>query len=189
MIFEYDGFPKPSIEREYSCIGRPGKAILRVLKGPLMFGSSFHGKGDAMLLKDLFRDEMAVVTMSANDSVYDCAAKMKHENVGAVVVTADRKVIGIVTDRDIALSIALGTATPTSTVQQIMTKDVKTIWDDQSVFNATQYFQGHKVRRLPVVDHQDNLVGMISMDDLFALLSREMFDVARGLESSLEYSV
>ena len=47
-----------------------------------------------------------------------------------------------------------------------------TIRDDHGVFNATQYFQGYKVRRMPVVDRDDNLVGMISIDDLLAFLSR-----------------
>jgi CBS domain-containing protein len=79
--------------------------------------------------------------------------------------------VGIVTDRDIALKLGLGEAEPTSPAKRIMTSNVTTIWDDQGVFNATQYLMGHKVRRLPIVDREDNLVGMVTLDDVLRAVS------------------
>ncbi|MBI1904165.1 MAG: CBS domain-containing protein, partial [Planctomycetia bacterium] len=55
--------------------------------------------------------------------------------------------------------------------------------------NATQAMEGFKVRRLPVVDREDNLVGMVTADDLFALLAREIFNVSQALEPALQEKV
>jgi CBS domain-containing protein len=115
---------------------------------------------------------------------------MKEENVGAVVVTdEDERVVGILTDRDVALSVVLAEATSDAPVSDVMTKDVQTIWGDQGVFNATQYLSGHKVRRLPVVDRKNKLLGMVTMDDLVAFLSRELFNVSKALEPALHEMV
>ena len=142
-----------------------------------------------MLLQDLFRDQGEVVTVGPDDTIAQATAKMKKENVGAVVVTDDGKVVGILTDRDVALAVVPGEATAESHVRDVMTKDVETIWDDQGVFNACQAFWCHKVRRLPVVDRSDRLVGLVAVDDLFAFLSRELFDLSKALEPALHEKV
>ena len=136
-----------------------------------------------MKLSELFPHE--VVTVSPDDCVATAAKKMSDHNVGAVVVIQDERVVGIVTDRDVALEVALSEAAPGTPVREIMTENVLTIWDDEGVFNATQYLSGHPFRRLPIVDHHDRLVGMLTADDLFGLLARELFNVARSLEPAL----
>ena len=136
-----------------------------------------------MILNEI--GKRSVLTARPTDPLADVTRKMKKENVGAVVVTEDERVVGIVTDRDLALALGLGEATIATPVSEIMTREVKTIWEDQGVFNATQYFQGHQLRRLPVVDRHDKLVGMITLDDLFGLLTRELYNCAQSLEPAL----
>jgi CBS domain-containing protein len=136
-----------------------------------------------MKLSEMFRSD--VVTMEPEESVRAAAEKMQNKNVGAVVVVQGGKVAGIVTDRDIALKVALGKVALDSPVRDIMTNKVMTIWDDQGVFNATQYLRGKKIRRLPIIDRQDKLVGMVTLDDLFVLLARELLNVAQSLEPSI----
>lgn len=142
-----------------------------------------------MLLQDLFRSADPVVTIEPEGTLRSAVVKMRDAKVGAVVVTKGRKVVGILTDRDVALAAILDTATPETPVNTLMTTPVKTIWEDQGVFNATQYLQGHKFRRLPVVDKDDNLVGMITADDLFALLARELYNVSQALEPAIQHHV
>jgi CBS domain-containing protein len=142
-----------------------------------------------MLLQDLFRDQREVVTVEPDETIAQATMKMKEEDVGAIVATDGGKVVGIVTDRDVALAVVLGEASPDTPVREIMTKDVKTIWADQGVFNATQYLAGYKVRRLPVVDRNNRLVGLVTADDLFAFLSRELFNVSKSLEPALHETV
>lgn len=136
-----------------------------------------------MNLRDMFQKE--VVTVGPEATIGQTARKMKEEQVGAVVVVEEHKVAGIVTDRDVALALAVEGVEIDAPVSDIMTKNVVTIWDDQGVFNATQYFVGRDFRRLPIIDRQDNLVGMVTTDDLFALLTRELFNVSKALEPAL----
>lgn len=136
-----------------------------------------------MILQEITKRDVA--TAQSADTVANVARTMQSQNVGAVVIVSDHKVIGIITDRDIALSLGLGKSTPDTPIGEIMTREVQTIWEDQGVFNVTQYFHGHKVRRLPVIDRQDRLVGMVTVDDLVALLAREMINVAQSLEPAI----
>jgi CBS domain-containing protein len=80
------------------------------------------------------------------ESIPSVAGKMNQHDVGAVVVTQDRQVVGIVTDRDIALAVGREDFSVDDPVDKVMTKDVKTIWEDQGVFNATQYLRDQRVR-------------------------------------------
>jgi CBS domain-containing protein len=136
-----------------------------------------------MRLSDTFPKE--VVTVDPGASVFEVATKMRDENIGAIVVTQDDKVVGIVTDRDITLKVVLGDATTHFPISDVMTTEVLTIWDDEGIFNATQYLRGHRIRRLPIIERDDTLVGMVTADDLFGLFSRELFNIAHALEPAL----
>ena len=136
-----------------------------------------------MKLSELFRNE--VVTVGPEESVRVAVQKMRNRNVGAVVVVDSGKVVGIMTDRDVATKVIAGSQSADGPVSQVMTKQVLTIWDDQGIFNATQYLRGHKLRRLPIIDRKEHLVGMLTADDLFALLSRELLNVSESLEPAI----
>ncbi len=136
-----------------------------------------------MMLSELFRSE--VVTVEPQQSIRVAVEKMRDRNVGAVVVVDHDRVVGILTDRDVATKIVAGNASADSPVEAIMTKKVITIWDDQGIFNATQYLRGHKLRRLPIIDRKERLVGMLTADDLFAMLARELLNVAESLEPAI----
>lgn len=136
-----------------------------------------------MNLSELFHKD--VVTIEPEGTIAEAVRMMQKENVGAVVVVEHEKVVGILTDRDVALALAVDGVSADLPVSEIMTQEVVTIWDDQGIFNATQYFLGHEFRRLPIVDRQERLVGMVTTDDLFAMLARELFNVTRALEPVL----
>lgn len=136
-----------------------------------------------MRLSEMFHSQ--VVTVEPQERVRIVIHKMKSKNVGAVVVVDKRKVVGIVTDRDIVLKAIGANGALDAPVSDIMTKEVVTIWDDQGVFNASQYMRGRKLRRLPIIDRDENLVGMLTADDLFAMLAREFLNVAESLEPAL----
>ena len=108
---------------------------------------------------------------------------MEKENVGAVVVTEGKRPVGIVTDRDLALAVCVRGASPLDHVQNVMTCPVATISRDDGVFSATQQMMEHAVRRLPVVDKSGGLVGLVALDDLLLLLSRELQSMAEGIRA------
>ncbi|HVA48866.1 MAG TPA: CBS domain-containing protein [Pirellulales bacterium] len=136
-----------------------------------------------MNLGELFRSE--VVTVSRDDTISTAMSRMHEKNVGAVVVVRDRAVVGIITDRDVAMALALDSATPATPVSEVMTRDVITIWEDQGVFNATQYMQGHRIRRLPVINRDNELVGMVTLDDVVALLGQELRNLSTAISPAL----
>ena len=96
-----------------------------------------------------------------------------------------REIQSEVTAGVVRLAVARDDFSIDAPIDQFMTRDVKTIWEDQGVFNATQYLRDYRVRRLPVIDRHDNLVAMLTADDLFGLFARGTFNVAHVLEPSL----
>lgn len=143
-----------------------------------------------MILKELMRDRLDVFKLSENARIADAAELMYEKRVGSVVIVdSEDFVVGIVTDRDIALTIALGAATSDSFVNEVMTRDVEVINETKSLLEVTQYFRASNVKRLPVVDQNGRLKGIVTLDDVIALLSREMFDACCSLESKLGHMV
>ena len=99
------------------------------------------------------------------DNMYEVAVKMKEYNVGAIPICEDGKLLGMITDRDIAIR---GTAEkhPGSTkVTDIMSEELFTGTEDMSVDEAANLMAKKQIRRLPIVKG-DKLVGVVSLGDL-----------------------
>ncbi len=101
-------------------------------------------------------------------SVQAAASQMKAHNIGFLVIyDAPLGVVGVVTDRDIALrSAAAGRDPVTTEVREIMTTDAASCRDSDDVESAAHQMERRGVRRLVVVDDQDDLVGVVSLDDI-----------------------
>ena len=123
------------------------------------------------------------VTAGPKSSLAQVGSLMEKKNVGAVVITEGNRPVGIVTDRDLALAVCVRGTAPQDHVQNVMTCPVATISKDEGVFSATQQMMEHAVRRLPVVDDNGALVGLVALDDLFLLLSRELQGMAEGIKA------
>jgi len=125
------------------------------------------------------------VTVGPEESLSKAARLMEQENVGAIVVVKQHRPVGIITDRDLALAICLHGATPRDPVQKRMMSPVDTIREEQGIYEATQRMMELAVRRLPVVDEEGQLVGIVSLDDLLSLLSRELRNLAEGVRAEV----
>jgi len=114
-------------------------------------------------LKDIMSVNIAKV--DSNDSIEKAAQLMKQHNVGSIPVCKNNSVVGIVTDRDIAIrSVARGQSTH-QTVNEVMTQNLVTGSPDMDVHDAARIMGQKQIRRLPVVDN-DSLVGMVSLGDI-----------------------
>jgi CBS domain-containing protein len=104
------------------------------------------------------------------DGVFDAAQLMKSEDVGPIPIVSDkqtRKLVGIVTDRDLALKVvAEGLDPKQTTVEEIMTTGVMTCGPDDDVSNVLKLMEQHHIRRIPIVDDKDCLVGIIAQADV-----------------------
>lgn len=125
-----------------------------------------------------------VVIVGREESTLDAARLMRQHHVGDVLVVEERKgrkePVGIVTDRDLVVEIMAPGLDPAAiTVGDIMGPDLVTVRESTGVFEAIQYMRTKGVRRLPVVDAHNGLVGILALDDLLELLSEELLAIAR----------
>jgi CBS domain-containing protein len=106
------------------------------------------------------------------------AQEMEKHNVGSLVVTdRDDRILGMITDRDIALAIGRGDA-PDTPVDRISTHTVVTVGLDADVDDAVALMGSRGVWRLPVTDDGGRPVGMVSLNDVFGHLARETQNVS-----------
>jgi len=136
-----------------------------------------------MKLSDIF--SKYVVTAAPQETLEAVALQMQKHNVGMVVVVEDRRPVGIVTDRDLALALAVQGAPPHAPVEGVMTRKVLAIPDEMDVFAATRFIRECGVRRLPIVDRDDRLVGVVTLDDLVRFLGAELQNLAAGIEAEM----
>ena len=132
-----------------------------------------------MKLNDLFT--RAVITAGPDEALAGIARRMQEHNVGTVVVVEDGRPVGIITDRDLALALGARGLSPQAPAREVMTRHVLAVPEDTGVFTATRFIQDRKVRRLPIVDGEDRLVGLVSLDDLLRWLARELSNLAEGI--------
>ncbi len=125
-----------------------------------------------------------VVITGKSFSVVEAAQLMRSHHVGDLVVVEDRAgrkfPVGIVTDRDIVVEVvAAGVNSEALKVGDIMSPEVATIREDEGLFEALRYMRDKGVRRMPVVDREGVLVGILTLDDLLSLLAEELTELAK----------
>jgi CBS domain-containing protein len=128
-----------------------------------------------------------VVTARPQSSLRDVACLMEQHNVGAVVIVEGQRPVGIITDRDLALALGAQGMNAETPAVRLMSTPVTIVQNRDGVFDITQTIRENKVRRLPVVDEDGCLVGIVTVDDLFRVLGRETMNVLDGIaeETSL----
>ena len=116
-----------------------------------------------------------VDTVGSLETARTAAQRMLQRNVGSLVVLdRSRRPVGIVTDRDLTLRVlALGRDGSLVPVGEVMTPDPRTVRDGASIVACLDIMRTVGARRLPVVDAQDAIVGVVSIDDILGRLAEE----------------
>ena len=119
-----------------------------------------------------------------SESAQVAAQRMHDRNVGTLVVAnAERKPIGIITDRDLAVRVVAKGRNPVdTTVGEVMTTDLKTVEEQTSLEDALRVMRGGPFRRVPVTDGNGTLVGLLSVDDVLDLLRQEFNEIGQLLQ-------
>jgi len=118
-----------------------------------------------MNVENLMTREVAVV--SPTDSVRSAADVLKRLNIGSAPVCNGRSLVGMITDRDIAVRAVADGRDPVNTpVEQVMTRDVIYCFVDQDVQEVADAMASSQVRRMPILNRQHELVGIVSLGDL-----------------------
>jgi CBS domain-containing protein len=107
------------------------------------------------------------VCVSERDSIREVARIMAREDTGVVPVVDGKKVIGMITDRDIVVRlVAEGKDPANAHVNEAMTKNVRAVKETDSVNDALSIMSSAQVRRVPVVNDSNEIIGIVSMKDL-----------------------
>jgi CBS domain-containing protein len=132
-----------------------------------------------MLVQDAMSREVRTVTPET--TIREAARLMADADIGALPVAAGDRLAGMVTDRDIAIrAIAIGKG-PDCTVGEVMTHDVLYCHEDEDLAHISQNMADNQVRRLPVVDVDKRLVGIISLADIADARADEAGEALEGI--------
>ena len=119
-----------------------------------------------------------------HENVLTAAQRMCERNVGTLVVLNNaRKPLGVLTDRDVLAKVVAENKSPGATkVVDVMTADPRTVSEETPIEEALARMRAGGFRRLPVVDIDGGLVGLVSLDDILGLLAEEFTEVGQLLQ-------
>lgn len=138
-----------------------------------------------MQVRDVMTRDVRVA--SPDDTIKDAAARMLELDVGVLPVGEDDKLVGMITDRDIALrAIARGKG-PKAKVRDVMSAEVKYCFEDDDLADVAANMAEIQVRRLPVVNQSKRLVGIVALGDIATQAKPEATATAiRGVSEQSE---
>ena len=137
-----------------------------------------------MKLKEVMTPGVEVIAPEA--TLQQAAAKMRRLNIGPLPVCDGDQLVGMLTDRDITVRAVAEGCDPTSTtVREAMTPDIAYCFDDQAIEDAIRTMERYQIRRLPILDRDKRLVGMVSLGDL-AVSSGDQRQVGETLKQVSE---
>lgn len=117
-----------------------------------------------MIVRDCMSHRLERV--DADAPVQAAAERMRALDVGALPVEFKGRLVGVVTDRDVAVRVVARGRPPSTPVREVMTPDVITCFADEDVADAARLMAAQSVRRLVVLDRELSAVGILSIDDL-----------------------
>ncbi|HYS65818.1 MAG TPA: CBS domain-containing protein [Paraburkholderia sp.] len=107
-----------------------------------------------------------VVNVTPNDTIQHAAELMRRYDVGSLPVCENHRLIGMVTDRDLAVRALSAGRSADTPVREVASTDVQWCFDDDDVDAVQQRMAAAQLRRMPVVDHEKHLVGALSLGDI-----------------------
>lgn len=129
-------------------------------------------------LTDLMSRDVKVI--SPDMSIRDAATQMRVGDFGMLPVGENDRMIGTITDRDIAIRAVAEGKDNSTKVRDVMTEGIAWVYEDESVEDVAKMMSKRQVRRLPVVDRNKRLVGIVALGD-FAVESSEIKPAAEAL--------
>jgi CBS domain-containing protein len=109
-----------------------------------------------------------VTVANPRQTICDAAKLMAAADAGALPVAEDDRLVGVITDRDIAIRAVARNLAPTTPIRDVMSKEVLYCFEDEDVEQVAENMGEQQIRRLPVLDRDKRLVGIISLGDVAA---------------------
>jgi CBS domain-containing protein len=127
-----------------------------------------------MKVNEMMTTDVCVV--SPNNTLRDAAMLMEKMDIGSLPVGANDRLVGIITDRDIAIRAVAQGKSPDTTVQEAMSTDIKYCYDDEDIDHVARNMADLELRRMPVVNRNKRLVGVVSLSNFAYSGNRKVSD-------------
>jgi CBS domain-containing protein len=119
----------------------------------------------SMKIRDIMTTDPELI--DPNSSIRDAARRMKNEDIGALPIGENDRLIGMVTDRDIAVRAVAEDRDPsTTTVRDVMSEKIYYCFEDDDIEDAARCMAENRVRRLPILNRDKRLTGIVSLGDI-----------------------
>jgi CBS domain-containing protein len=128
------------------------------------------------------------ITVTGDVDVQTVAQQMRARRVGCVIVVKERRPIGIVTDRDLALRVVAAGLPATTKICEVMTPDPITADASAGIETMLRVLRNSGTRRLPLVHPDGSLAAIVTHDDLVPFLARELRSLGEAIERSVDSS-
>lgn len=118
-----------------------------------------------MKVKDVMTPHAKTIWLT--ESLADAAQMMWENDCGVLPIVKDQKVVGMITDRDICMATVMRDRNPSGiSVEEVMTGQVYAVTPEDNIDQALRQMQEHQIRRLPVINAEGELEGILSMNDI-----------------------
>lgn len=125
-------------------------------------------------VRDIMTEDCITATMQ--DNVYEIAVKMKENDIGFIPVVDGKKLVGVITDRDLVIRGYAERKSGSTSVEQVITKNIVSITADTTIDETVKLMANEQIRRLPVVENGE-LMGVVAIGDLAVV---EMYEDEAG---------
>jgi len=105
---------------------------------------------------------------SPDDKLRDVARTMKEADAGAMPVGENDRLVGMITDRDIVVRVVADGKGPDSPVREAMTREIHYVFEDEDLDSAAAKMSELKIRRLPVLNRDKRMIGILSLGDVWS---------------------
>lgn len=128
-----------------------------------------------------------VKTLGPGATCTEAAALMRDENIGAVVVAEEGRPLGVVTDRDLAVRVMASGGDPDKVLlREVMSGEPIFVSGERGLDQVIASMRDVAVRRLPIVDREGKLRGIVALDDLILLLAEQLGNLAHVIRKEIE---
>jgi CBS domain-containing protein len=116
-----------------------------------------------------------VTWVDPNTPIAELARRMRDEDIGSIPIGENDRLVGMVTDRDIAIkAVADGRDVDSMTARDVMSSPILYCRTEQDLDDAARLMENHQVRRLPVINENKRMVGMLSLGDIAGSNNRQL---------------
>jgi CBS domain-containing protein len=128
-----------------------------------------------------------VQTLPPDATCREAAQLLRDEGVGCVVVSDDERPLGIVTDRDLVVRVMASDLDPDKApIRDVMSGEPVFLADERGIDLVVATMRQERIRRIPIVDAEGRLEGVVTLDDLLPLLARQLGELAEAIRGELE---